>query len=176
MKISHKTPIRTSLAPATVGKLGGPIEREPWLYIGRAHGTFQASPWANPFRLVKDTPAERVAILSRYAIHALHHPDLTGRLPELAGKHLLCYCHPKPCHGHVLAQLLPLVQFHGSACPECGGRIKSYVTWNRVLKAPVESWVCQEPKCLMRGLEVRENIRITFPDQAEPVAETLALV
>lgn len=32
-------------------------------------------------------------------------PDLMRDLPELRGKVLGCWCHPKPCHGDVLLRL-----------------------------------------------------------------------
>jgi hypothetical protein len=31
-------------------------------------------------------------------------------LPELRGKRLVCYCHPLPCHGDVLAELADAVR------------------------------------------------------------------
>ena len=83
-------------------------QREPYdVYIGRP------SFWENPYTHIKgrQTLAKwvvktREEALNLYREHVLSSPEMLGRLPELKGKRLGCWCHPKPCHGEVLIQLL----------------------------------------------------------------------
>jgi hypothetical protein len=79
------------------------------VYIGRWN-RFQrpvTSPWHNPFKLPKAaTPEERAEVIRRYRVHILGRPDLLAMLPELRGRLLTCWCHPLPCHGDVLLELL----------------------------------------------------------------------
>src|SRR3954447_24407299 len=79
--------------------------REPFdVYIGRKHPRFpEGSKWANPFRIDKDGTREEV--IAKYEAWLLTQPELYAALPELRGKVLGCWCHPKPCHGDVLARL-----------------------------------------------------------------------
>ena len=60
--------------------------------------------WGNPFRIGRDGTREEV--VARYRAYVRSRPDLTGALPELRGKRLLCHCAPLPCHGDVLADLV----------------------------------------------------------------------
>lgn len=73
-------------------------KREPHdVYIGRP------SKWGNPFRLADES--EREWLLERYRQWLMEQPDLLASLHELKGKTLGCWCHPKACHGDVLAEL-----------------------------------------------------------------------
>lgn len=57
--------------------------------------------WGNPFELGKD--GSRQAVVDNYDLHYLpHKPSLLGRLDELQGKALGCWCAPDLCHGHML--------------------------------------------------------------------------
>lgn len=67
------------------------------VYIGRP------SAWENPFKL--RSPEQRKRVLLKYAKYLLKRTDLLARIPALRGKRLLCFCTPKPCHGHILARL-----------------------------------------------------------------------
>ena len=60
--------------------------------------------WCNPFQVGRDGTLEQV--IERYREYLTSRPDLLKRLPELQGKILGCWCHPKPCHGDVLIQYL----------------------------------------------------------------------
>jgi hypothetical protein len=51
-------------------------------------------------------------ILDKYAQHVRESPDLWDSLMELDGKVLGCWCHPNPCHGNVLIQLLNEVKIN----------------------------------------------------------------
>ena len=73
------------------------------VYIGRP------SKWGNPFTFKQGTIAEFVVpkdeVLIRYEAWLKQQPELMGSLHELKGKTLGCWCHPKPCHGDILARL-----------------------------------------------------------------------
>jgi Domain of unknown function (DUF4326) len=64
------------------------------VYIGRP------SKWGNPFEIGRDGTREEV--ISKYTEWLMNNPDLMEALPELYGKTLGCWCHPKACHGDVL--------------------------------------------------------------------------
>lgn len=78
---------------------------EPYdVYIGRP------SIWGNPFSHLDNTKAEfkvssREEAVEKYREYILNNPELLTKLPELKGKVLGCWCHPKKCHGHILAEL-----------------------------------------------------------------------
>lgn len=67
------------------------------VYIGRP------SKWGNPFIIGKD--GSRATVIRKYREWAIRQPELMAALPELRGKVLGCWCHPKTCHGDVLAEL-----------------------------------------------------------------------
>jgi hypothetical protein len=77
------------------------------IYIGRRQWcgkeVFEASPWANPFSVKK---WGREGAIKRYEEKLRGKPELLGRLPELEGKILACWCKPKACHGDVLLRLI----------------------------------------------------------------------
>ena len=78
---------------------------EPYdVYIGRG------SKWGNPFTHKQGTKAKFVVGSRDEAVAAfrewiLTQPQLLADLHELKGKTLACFCAPKACHGHVLAEL-----------------------------------------------------------------------
>jgi len=67
------------------------------VYIGRP------SIWGNPFSIGRDGTREEV--IGKYALWIEGQPDLLGKLSELKGKTLGCWCKPLVCHGDVLAKL-----------------------------------------------------------------------
>lgn len=79
------------------------------IYIGRANPRLglSQSPFANPFVVkgVRDTAA-RAEVIEKYRgwlwdkIRSEHFT--LDDLVALDGKHLVCYCAPMACHGHVL--------------------------------------------------------------------------
>lgn len=77
-----------------------------YVYIGRA-GKGQDGYFGNPFKLSKHE--ERGATLARFEAHARRLLDTDieyrRRVRDLYGKTLVCFCHPQPCHGDVLAKL-----------------------------------------------------------------------
>lgn len=67
------------------------------VYIGRP------SKWGNPFEIGRDGTREEV--VEKYETWIKSQPHLLADLHELKDKVLACWCHPKACHGHVLAKL-----------------------------------------------------------------------
>lgn len=80
------------------------------VYIGRAmfYQGLTASPFANPFRIDKDTNELRTDAIELYAnwIMLPEQAHLLRQLDELRGKTLVCWCHPRHCHGDVLLKLM----------------------------------------------------------------------
>ncbi len=81
------------------------------VYIGRAspRKELKASVWANPFKIGRD--GTRDEVIDQYRAYLQTRPDLLGRLEELRGKRLACWCAPEPCHGNVLAELAENLEF-----------------------------------------------------------------
>lgn len=63
------------------------------VYVGRP------SKWGNPYVIGRDGTREEVIRKFRD-----HRAGLLG-VSELRGKHLVCWCAPKPCHADVLLEL-----------------------------------------------------------------------
>ncbi len=80
------------------------------VYIGRPGIVFidgerfpkKGSPFANPFK-GKDA-LDKFKVYFRRRVQT--DPEFTRALLQLRGKRLGCWCHPAPCHGHVLAEWL----------------------------------------------------------------------
>lgn len=75
------------------------------VYIGRP------SKWGNPFthlrgKSLAQFQVETVAqAVDAHRDWLLQQPELIAALPELRGKHLVCWCKPGPCHGDILLKL-----------------------------------------------------------------------
>ena len=73
------------------------------VYIGRP------SKWCNPFSHLDGKGQFKVAsreeAIAKYEEWIKSQPHLIAALPELRGKVLGCWCHPKACHGDVLMRL-----------------------------------------------------------------------
>lgn len=78
------------------------------VYIGRAMPGFEASDFANPFRIGRDGSRDEVIDkYERYIVERLsREPGLKAALQRLRGKRLGCWCKPARCHGDVLKHLL----------------------------------------------------------------------
>jgi hypothetical protein len=75
------------------------------VYIGRNFRGWRGTAWGNPFRPQTHAPEEHDRVIALYERFLDDNPILLARLPELSGgKVLLCWCHPLPCHGDVLAR------------------------------------------------------------------------
>lgn len=67
------------------------------IYIGRP------GDWGNPYVIGRD--GSREDVVRKYCAYLLSNRKLLGRLHELSGKSLSCWCHPNLCHGHILMEL-----------------------------------------------------------------------
>jgi hypothetical protein len=84
------------------------------VYIGRWLGRrgFQASKWANPYKI--GVHGTRADVIKTYRAWLTANPALLAQLPELSGKPLSCWCRhdgeertaDNSCHGDVLIELL----------------------------------------------------------------------
>jgi len=68
------------------------------VYIGRP------SKWGNPFEIGVD--GTRAEVIKKYREWIKNNPVLMSQIHELDGKVLGCWCHPLPCHGDVLVELV----------------------------------------------------------------------
>jgi hypothetical protein len=70
---------------------------------GRAVWVDRSGDWGNPYQVDEDGTREEVIAWHReyFARKRSLHP----RIPELKGNVLVCWCHPKACHGDYLAAL-----------------------------------------------------------------------
>jgi Domain of unknown function (DUF4326) len=63
----------------------------------------RSGPWGNPFIMGED--GDRAEVIAKFKTYYWpHKTKLQSRLGELRGKVLACWCHPEPCHGHVIAE------------------------------------------------------------------------
>lgn len=104
-----KPKVRRTLRSAIVVKIRrsqGKIIQDCDIYIGRRINmggwNLPDSKWRNPFS-VKEYGREKALI--KYEKY-LHKSGLINDIEELRGKVLGCWCHPEPCHGHILVRLL----------------------------------------------------------------------
>lgn len=94
------------------------------VYIGRAGTTIggdvkpgESGYFGNPFRLPHESM--RAIVLEKFKVYFYERLErdkfFKARVLELRGKVLGCFCHPMPCHGHVIAEYL-----NSLPCPNCG--------------------------------------------------------
>lgn len=78
------------------------------VYIGRNRANQPPNIWGNPFHIGKD--GSRAEVIEKYRQHIqqkLQMGKITlDQLKELDGKRLGCWCHPLPCHGDVLIEMI----------------------------------------------------------------------
>lgn len=75
-------------------------EVEGAVYVGRLPGG-KPSPWANPHRVSEEMPRGQ-AVLA-FARDLAADPGLVAAVrAELAGRDLICWCAPRPCHAEIL--------------------------------------------------------------------------
>lgn len=77
------------------------------IYIGRA-GKGHDGYFGNPFPL--STDVSRTSVMAKYEKwfydRLASDPEFKRRIHELKGKKLGCFCAPKVCHGHIIADYL----------------------------------------------------------------------
>lgn len=71
------------------------------VYVGR--DVLPRGRWGNPFEI--GVHGTRDEVIELYRQWLPQQSDLIAALPELKGKRLGCHCHPRACHGSVLAEL-----------------------------------------------------------------------
>jgi hypothetical protein len=87
----------------TVIRAGSPAARTAqaagtYVYIGRP------SQWGNPFHISPTkTRTQVIALFETYWYAPDQAPLRNAAVTELQDKVCGCYCHPKPCHGDVIA-------------------------------------------------------------------------
>lgn len=90
-----------------IKRKNGLIIQDCDVYIGRAcfmgGWKLPKSKWANPYTIA-DCGSAEVAI-AKYREYIVKNPELMASLGELHGR-LGCWCHPGPCHGDVLVELV----------------------------------------------------------------------
>lgn len=83
------------------------LKESHYVYIGRNWNGLKSQGWGNPFHLIHPwSDAERNHCLEQYKkwFFSPEREKLREKaLRELQQKVLVCFCHPKACHGHVLA-------------------------------------------------------------------------
>ena len=68
------------------------------VYVGRP------TKWGNPFIMSKE--ADRTHVVEQYKAWIQSQPELQRQaIRELRGRHLVCWCAPKPCHADVLLKI-----------------------------------------------------------------------
>jgi hypothetical protein len=68
------------------------------VYVGRP------TKWGNPYTLIDEK--NRDDVIELFRTYLLAYPQLLeAAKAELRGKHLVCWCAPKPCHADVLLEL-----------------------------------------------------------------------
>jgi hypothetical protein len=76
------------------------IDKEPVNFVN----IMRPNKYGNPFILGKD--GNRDEVLVKYYDYVMADKELIAEIKrDLKGKNLLCCCHPKKCHGHVLAKI-----------------------------------------------------------------------
>lgn len=68
------------------------------VFIGRP------SKWGNQFVIGRD--GSRAQVIEKHRLHLKEHQELLeAARRELAGKDLVCFCSPEPCHGDTLLRV-----------------------------------------------------------------------
>lgn len=84
---------------------GAPSPPPGAVYVGRP------SLWGNPYKVplcVRSLPIEEQhrLLVEQYGQWLRVNPELVARVRrELAGKHLVCWCAPLPCHADILLRV-----------------------------------------------------------------------
>jgi hypothetical protein len=74
----------------------------------------RGTPWGNPF--VAPADGDRATVLRRFKTAIM--PNLEPQLSTLHGRVLGCWCHPAPCHGHLIAEAVNQDPMPATPLPE----------------------------------------------------------
>ncbi|MFM7519634.1 MAG: DUF4326 domain-containing protein [Planctomycetota bacterium] len=147
------------------------------VYVGRAapRAGLAGSPFANPFRV--DVDGSRDDVVARYREWILGEPGLLGRLHELHGRPLACWCPPGlACHADVLAALVE-AEATLRGLVEAGVRVE--VAGDRLRLHPADPAATLEEKLVERARRYKAEIRgllATVPPLPDPRETWLAAV
>ena len=94
--VKSELPLTEATGPQVLNKYTSKIGPDD-VYIGRP------SQYGNPFKIGVDGTREEV--IDQYRQHVMANPGLLEEIRKLKGKNLVCFCHPKPCHGDVILEL-----------------------------------------------------------------------
>lgn len=87
-------------------------------YIGRAGVVFvktsqgkkryppRSSIWANPYKLKNYSRKTSLKLYRKHILKQIAKDPKLYDIEQLRGKTLGCWCHPDPCHGDVLCEIL----------------------------------------------------------------------
>lgn len=133
------------------------VHVEPYdVYIGRA-GKGQDGYFGNPHPVDKICPVcsthSNVIHAQSMAVKAFKEdfdrriktdPEYRTRIHALKGKALGCFCHPKPCHGHVIAEYLESTPSEPKFGPDTDGvdHINVYSQGKTQLGRWLSNWAC----------------------------------
>jgi hypothetical protein len=92
---STHNPMLTSRTPRVLNKRHDAIDPDA-VYVGRP------SKWGNPYAIGRHGTREEV--IRRYRRH-LYDSGLIGDIAQLAGRDLVCWYAPEPCHADILLEL-----------------------------------------------------------------------
>lgn len=119
-RLRRKTKNQTEVKTAVINKnYSSKTARKLSVYIGRP------SKWGNPFPLVRESRRDLVCDqYEGYIATRLINGDITDEdFHEFDGKHMMCFCAPKRCHGDTLLMLYRLTHeerlkwAHGKVSP-----------------------------------------------------------
>jgi len=104
VKVAHIRPQYKNLADWCSCEDNVYIGRKGVVFIDGQRYPKKDSIWANPFRISVGHSREQV--LELYRDYICRSPELLAQLHTLKGKTLGCWCHPEPCHGDIILELI----------------------------------------------------------------------
>lgn len=98
-------------------RIGNVKNGDKGIYIGRPMRGTAGSPLANPFKMTTKSPEDRARVIKLFREHlqkemAAGNPLIMSELNRIkeASRQgdvtLVCWCHPSPCHGTVIKEVV----------------------------------------------------------------------
>lgn len=87
------------------------------VYIGNENKQYNLakSKFANPFYKENWSKSKKIEEYEKWLINQLKSGEISkSELRDLFGKDLVCFCSPKPCHGHILREYVCRAYFDKS--------------------------------------------------------------
>jgi hypothetical protein len=83
------------------------IGRKGIVFIDKVRYPKNNSIWSNPFKIDKNNDrSDVIKKYKNYIVQKIESENLQDQLLQLENKNLGCWCHPEPCHGDVLVELI----------------------------------------------------------------------